>query len=318
MPSDRAHPAGSVHALFRACCALVALVAFVTAPAARAQLLDKELPRQIRGLDVVEHLGALVPLDLKFTSAQGKTVPLGTYFNQGKPVILVLAYYTCPTVCTVVMDKLAECLDHLDYTVGKDFNIAVVSIDPTNTTKMAADKKDLYLTAYGHEADKAAVAAGWEFHTATLENSRRLAEAVGWQYRFLPESGQYSHPVAIMVLTPDGRVARYIYGLEYPPRDVKLALLEAAGGKIASASLGDRFLMFCFHYDPSRGTYSLAAMRVMRVAGVLMALGVGSLVALLKLSERSKAKRRGAAPANGIDHPHNAPGPHATLTGPTT
>jgi len=274
----------------RAWAARFALLAVLAAQAANAQLLSKELPEQVRGLEVVDRRGQPTPPDAVLVNHDGKAVPFGSYFNtDGRPIILVLQYYRCPIVCPVVQQKLVECLNQLDYTAGKDFQVVVASFDPSERTPVAASARQHTLESYDREKTPG-VRAGWAFHTGEEQHVRRLADAVGYDYRALP-NGEYSHPVAFFVLTPDGRVSSAVYGFEYPPREVRLALLDASGGRIAQ-SIGDYFLHFCYRYDPTAGTYTLAAFRVMQIGGVLAMIGVFGLIAALLARERIVRRRR--------------------------
>lgn len=261
---------------------------------ASAQILEKEVPSQARGLDVEEKLGARLPLDTILTDSSGQRVTLGSFFNTAdgstpRPVVLALVYFDCPVVCSAVLQKLRECYDKLDYTVGHQFNSVMISFDPRDTTASAAEKKATELSLYLREVD-ADTRKGWEFLTGDETSVRGIADAVGFRYRQL-ENGEFSHPVCLFVITPDGRVSRYFYGFEYPPRDMKLALIEASEGKLAK-SVGDRFLAFCYMYDPTAGTYSLQAMRIMQAGGVLSAGGVFGAVGVMWMTERRR-KRRG-------------------------
>lgn len=298
----------------RAWAAGLALLGALVAPAANAQLLSKELPEQVRGLEVADRRGQPTPTDAVIVNHEGRAVPFGSYFNaDGRPIILVLQYYRCPIVCPVVQQKLVECLNQLDYTAGKDFQIVVVSFDPGERTPVAASARQQTLEWYEREKTPE-VRAGWAFHTGEEPHVRRLAEAVGYDYRALP-NGEYSHPVAFFVLTPDGRVSSAVYGFEYPPREVRLALLDASGGKIAR-SIGDYFLHYCYRYDPTAGAYTLAAFRVMQLGGVLAMIGVFGLIAALIVRERIVRRRsRGAGHQTGKSTPAPALG---ALAGQTT
>jgi protein SCO1/2 len=276
--------------------AALALALCWAAPAARAQVIEKELPKEVRGLGVSERAGQPVPLDAVFTDSTGAKVPLSKYFNQGKPVVLSLVYYDCPFACPMVLQRLQKGLNGVDFTVGEDFNVVVISFDPTNTTEMARIAKATYLAGYARIVTPE-VEAGWEFHTSDAATVAKLADAVGFKYRYLDEIGEYAHPVGFTVLTPDGKVSRYFYGYEYPARDLKLALLEASEGKIAR-TIGDVFLHFCYRLDPNTGKYTLAAVQVMKIGGILTLSGMVLLIAGLKIGEYRRAMRRaGANPA---------------------
>jgi protein SCO1 len=266
-------------------------------PAASAQINQKQVPSQAQGLDVEEKQGTMLPLDTPLTNSRGEMITLGKYFNTKngstpRPVVLALVYYDCPVVCSAVMDKMRECFDKLDYTPGHEFNCVMISFDDRETTAMAAEKKAYTLSVYGRPVDSL-VQQGWEFHTGAPEAVRAIADATGFRYRQL-ENGEFSHPVCIFVITPEGRVSRYFYGFEYPARDMKLALIEASEGKLAK-SLGDRFLQFCYMYDPSLGAYSLQAMRIMQAGGVVSAGLVFGTIGVLWTAERRKRRRIMAA-----------------------
>lgn len=258
-------------------------------PAALAQKLLPDVPEQARGLDIEEKVGNTLPLDEVFTNADGKQVRLGDYFKDGKPAVLALVYYKCPVICTVMMEKIAETLQDLDLTVGQDFNCLLVSFNPGETTQDASGRREAYLAGYNREVTPQ-VRAGWQFHTSQAAAVKELADAVGFKYKRL-DNGEYSHPACIFVITPEGKVSRYIYGFSYPARDMKLSLLDASQGKLIK-SVGDRLLFFCYMYDPATGSYALQAIRVMQIAGVATVIGLGGLIGLMILGER--VRRRGA------------------------
>lgn len=263
---------------------------------ARAQVIPVERPPAIRDLDVVERLGERIPLDLTVTESDGRVVRLAEAFDDGRPVVLALVYYECPVVCSTVMAKLLACFNGLDYQIGRDFNVVYLSIDPTEKFPLAASVESKALLGYAPAAQSApSVREGWAFLTAGRGESARLAESLGWGFREV-SPGQYSHPVCIFVLTPDGRIARYLYGFDYPPKDMKLALLEATEGKIAR-SVVDRVMLFCYMYDPAAGGYTLAAMRVMRAGGIVSLVAVAGLIGTLLHRERRRRARRAQAAA---------------------
>lgn len=258
-------------------------------------------PEAIKRLDVDEKLGATLPMDLEFTDSAGKLVKLADYFplgqdaqRHGKPTVLVLGYYRCPVVCSVVIAKLTEAFSEVSYTVGKDFNVLVFSVNPDELTSEAKGYKDVQLDTY-NRGKEPGVAEGWHFHTSPAETSKALADAMGWQYTKLP-NGEYGHPIGYMLVTPDGRIARYMYG--YAGKDqaqqVKLSILEASEGKI-SKSLADHVVAFCYMYDPASGGYALRAFRVMQLGGGATLAAVGALVIGLRVSEVMKRRRRAAA-----------------------
>jgi protein SCO1/2 len=295
---------------------LAALTALVAAAApSPGQILEKEPPAAINGLEVTEQLGARVPLNLEFTDWQGNRVPLRQYFDRGKPVILVLGYYTCPLVCPLILETLTKSLNKLDYTAGRDFAVVYVSFDHRNTTADAAAARGASWLGYSREKTPD-MDWGWAFHTSEPSQMRPLADAIGYEYRFLEESGEYSHPVALVFLSPDGQVSRYIYGFDYTERDLKLSLLEASSGGIAQ-SLGDRLVWFCYVYDHKTGRYSLAAFRVMQAGGFLTVAFVSVLILSLRWAERRKRARERSGTAGGEPgHPRpDAPGRDLVVAG---
>jgi protein SCO1/2 len=261
------------------------------------------LPLQARGVDVEEHVGQSLPPDLLFTDAEGRTVRLGDYFKggaSGKPAIMAMVYYKCPVVCTVVMQRMAETINQLDLTVGKDYNALIFSFDPTEKTRDAAQTKLGFISGYPKDVTPE-VEAGWEFHTSTSDEApRKLADALGFRYQKINTG--YSHPVALFIITPDGKISRYLYGFEYPARDVKLALLEASQGKLVK-TIGDRLMNYCFLYDAAAGKYTIAVHRVMQVAGAVTAAALGTFIAGLVVREKvKKAREVRAALASAKDH----------------
>lgn len=273
--------------------------------AAAAQILEKEVPADARGLDVEEKPGAMLPLDTPLFRSDGKQVMLGDYFKSvdpaaasdlpsAKPTIIALVYYRCPVTCTAVMDKVVACMNKLEYSVGTEYNTLFISFDPDETPKQSREVKALHLAAYDRP-ETPAIKAGFEFFTGAANSVKSIADAVGFRYRRL-QNGEYSHPVAIFVATPGGKVSRYFYGFDYPPRDMKLALLEAAEGKF-TPSIGDRLLQFCYMYDPAKGRFTLQAMRVMQVGGTLSMIVVFSVIGLLLLAERARRRIAAKSPA---------------------
>lgn len=261
--------------------------AAVCCAAASAQL--NRVPREAEGVGVTERLGEQVPLDLIFTNASGQTVPLRKYFDGEKPVLLALVYYDCPMICMMVMDRMTEAMNEIDFTVGHDYNAVVVSFRTAETTTHAAAAKAAMLAGYDNHDIDSKVREGYAFHTADYQNVKALADAVGFRYNAL-DNGEYAHPSVIFALTPDGVVSRYIHGLEYPPRDIKLSLMDAAEGKL-TRSLGDAAIGFCFQWDPNTGAYTLQAFRVMQLAGYLTMLIVGAWLAIMFWRDRARRRR---------------------------
>ena len=267
------------------CCHLIALLTLllwlgtcVPAPAHHTAQHASPLLRQV---DFVQRLHEFIPLDLVLWDETGRPVPRQDYFGR-KPIILSLVYYDCPNLCTMVLNGLLRALRALSLTVGADFDVLVVSINPQNTPALAAAKKAQYVRGYG----RAGAANGWHFLTGSAEAIQRLSQAVGFHYTYDAARDQFAHASGIMVLTPQGQLARYFYGVEYAPRDVRLGLIEAAAHKIGSPI--DQLLLLCYHYDPQSGTYSLAILRVLRVAGVVTVVALGTCMGVLLHRERRK------------------------------
>ncbi|HEV7500281.1 MAG TPA: SCO family protein [Vicinamibacteria bacterium] len=239
-----------------------------------------ETPKILRDIGFDQRLGDTVPLDATFRDESGRTVKLGDYFGQ-RPVVLALAYYDCPMLCTVTLNGLASAMDVLAFDPGRDFEIVTVSFEPKETPELAAAKKAVYLRRY----HRPGAAAAWHFLTGDAAQIHRLTEAVGFRYAWDEPTKQYAHASGIMVLTADGRLARYLYGVEYAPKDLRFAIVEASQGKILSPV--DRLLLYCYHYDPTRGRYGTTIMAVLRVAGILTVAGLGALMIVLRRREAS-------------------------------
>lgn len=251
--------------------ALVALLATAVPTPAGAQLgpprpdplvTDSLPPAQTQGVDFEQRLGAEVPLDTTFQDETGATVTLAE-LAQGKPLVLVPAYYECPMLCTLVINGVVSSLDTLEFSAGEEFQVAVVSIDPEETPEIAAAAKSRHLGRYSHEGGE----QGFHFLTGDDPQIHAITDTIGFHYKYVPERDEWSHTAGIVVLTPDGTVARYFYGVEYPPRDVRLALVEAADEKIGSPV--DEVFLYCFRYDPETGRYSAAILNIVRLGGVL-------------------------------------------------
>ena len=262
----------------------VVCVLLLAASGASAQLAD-QVPPALEDVGVEEHLDAKLPLDVEFVDESGTPVTLGSYFDGDRPVILTLNYYRCPMLCGLQLNGVVEGLTGLDWSIGDQFEMVTVSIDPLETPTLAREKKQNYLKWY----DREGAASGWHFLTGRQDDITRLAETVGFRYTYDEASGQYAHAAAIFVSTPDGRVARYLYGIEYPPKQLRLALLEASEGKIGNAI--DQLILYCYHYDPSGRSYAPAAMNIMRLGGGATALVLGSSLALFWTRDLRRKRR---------------------------
>lgn len=255
-----------------------------TQPAIRDRI--EAAPQELEGVSVTEHLNAALPLDLEFRGEDGRPVRLSEYFKGDRPVILTLNYYRCPMLCTLQLNGLIDALKRLEWTPGHEFRIVTVSIDPTETPPLARRKKQNYLEEYGRPA----AAAGWSFLTGRAENIKKLADTVGFQYRYDKETDQYIHAAALFVCTPGGRVSRYLYGVMFDPQTLRLSLVEAGEGKVGTTM--DRVLLFCFHYDAARGRYGPAAMRIMQVAAAMTVIVVGAALAVFWRRDRRRNRNQ--------------------------
>jgi protein SCO1/2 len=230
-----------------------------------------------------QKLGGEVPKGLVFRDETGKDVRLGDYF-QGRPVVLSLVYYECPMLCTISLNGLAGALEVLSFVPGEEFEVVTVSFDPRETEALAAAKKEAYLTRYGREGAH----EGWHFLTGPQESIDALTRAVGFRYAWDEPTRQFAHPAGILVATPEGKISHYLFGVEYSPKDLRLALVEAAGGTIGG--LADQALLYCFQYDASQGRYSAAILNIVRAGGALTVLAIVGLILFLTLRRGEKAR----------------------------
>lgn len=265
---------------------VLAMLLALASPLAHAQI--NERPAFLDEVGLEEHLGARVPLELTFQDSQGRTVPLAASFAGGRPVVLALVYYRCPVVCTMVMEQMVASFNQLDYAIGSEFNVVCLSFDEQENATIAQAKKNEIITRYTRRVGQE-VSDNWAFLTGDAESVRQVAQSVGFRYKKLP-NGEFAHPIAFMVLSPEGTVTRYFYGYDYPPRQMKLALLDASEGKVAQ-SIGDRVLHFCFQFDPTAGAYTIQALRVMQLGGVVTVVFLMGLVGGLLFRERRRRRR---------------------------
>jgi len=226
-----------------------------------------------------QNLDAQLPLDLTFRDETGRTVKLGDYFHS-KPVILTLVYYRCPMLCGEELKGLARSLKPLKLSVGQDFEVVTVSIDPTETPDLAQAKKETFLDRY----DRAGADQGWHFLTGDQASITALAQTVGFRYAYNPETKLYAHAAGLVIATPSGRLSRYFYGIDYPAKDLQFGLIESSAGKIGSPIA--RLLLFCYHYDPSTGKYTLAIVGLLQFFGTATALLLGAYVVFMVRRER--------------------------------
>ncbi len=261
------------------------------------------VPPELVGVDIVEHLGGQVPAGATFLDAEGHAVRLGDFFDGKRPTLLVFAYHTCPMLCSLVLDATVRSLNDVAWTVGREFDVVSISIDPKDTPETATRKRTQVVGAYTRAKG---APAGWHFLVGDETNIRQVTEAIGFKYNYDARQRQYAHPAAIYLLTPGGRIARYLYGIEYPPSDVRLGLLEATEGR--SISTTERLLLYCYHYDPQGKHYALVAMNVMRLGGLLTIAGIGGFLGVMLVRERRRKRdetptRAARLPAAGSTEP---------------
>jgi len=261
-----------------------AIALLVVLPAAAQR--TEPLPQDLEEIGVTQNLDAELPLDLEFIDDEGQRVTLGKYFDSDRPVLLSLVYYECPMLCTLVLDGMVRVMEEMEWVPGEQFEVVTVSIDPEETTELAIQKKETYLRSYG----KPEAARGWHFLTGDEDAIRSLADTVGFRYRYLEENGEYAHPAVLFVLTPDGRVSRYLFGVQHDPQTLRLSLVEASEGGIGNPV--DKFLLYCYRYDPAEGRYAPVAMQVMRVGGGATIVLLGSVLLTFWLREARHRRRK--------------------------
>ena len=243
---------------------------------------SSQVPQALREIGFDQNIDQHVPLDTVFRNEAGATVRLGDYFGK-RPVVLVFAYYDCPMLCTLVINGLSSALGVMNLNPGQDFEIVTVSFNPRDTPATATAKKAAYLERY----KRAGAADGWHFLTGDQPSIDRLTKAAGFRYVWDAETKQFAHPSGVIVLTPDGRLSTYLFGVEYGPRDLRLGIVEASEGKVGTPV--DALLLYCYHYDPMTGRYGLVIMRAIRMAGAATVLAIGAFIVVMVRRERKPA-----------------------------
>jgi len=267
-----------------------AAIILLVAPGATWAQRTEPLPKELEGVGVTEHPGEQIPLDLKFVDSDGKPVMLKQYFDGRRPVVLTLNYSNCPMLCSLQLNGLFDALKRMLWAIGDQFEMITVSFDPLETSERAQMTKQKYLEIYR----RVGAAEGWHFLTGKEEHIEKLTNAVGFRYRYSEAKRQYFHVAVTFILTPDGRLSRYLYGVEYDPQTLRLSLLEAADGKIGSTA--DQILLFCYHYDAESGRYGPAAFRLMQLGGALAILLVSGTIWTLRRREKAKTRKANADP----------------------
>ena len=266
--------------------ACAALASTASLSHAQQRSLKQGPDRLLEQIDIEQNLDAQLPLDLPFKDADGREVTLGDYFDGERPAILALVYYECPMLCTMILNGTLRAVNVVDeLNVGRDFDVVAVSIDHRETPALAADKKLMYVDKYRREgADE-----GWHFLTGSEKSIAKLTQTVGFEFEYDEETNQFAHGSAITIITPGGRISKYFYGIDYDPRALRLALVEASSGSIGN--LVDKVILYCFRYNPLEGKYSLAIMNVLRALAVLTAGGMGLFMLMSWLRERRRRSR---------------------------
>jgi len=244
------------------------------------------LPSVLKEVGIDQKLNQPLPGDAVFKDETGNEVRLASYFGK-RPIVLALVYYDCPMLCTQVLNGMVGSFKTLSLKPGEDFDVISISFDPRETPALAAAKKNLYVNNLP-ESKRSGATAGWHVLTGNEENIKRVTEAVGFRYRFDQSTNQFAHASAIYVVTPEGKLSHYFYGIEYAPRDLRLGLVEASQNKIGTAV--DQLMLYCFHYDPEKGQYGWIVMNIIRLGGVITLIGIG--VLLLVLRKRNSARVR--------------------------
>lgn len=239
------------------------------------------LPKKLDKIGIEQRLGDQLPMDAELVNEDGEKVKLGKYFQGDKPVVLAFVYYSCPMLCNEVLNGLTGSLKKISLNAGEDFQVIAISFDPRDTPEIARNKKQSYLERYsrGNVAAK-----GWHFLTGKPEVVKKITDAAGFHYAWDDETEQFAHAGGVQVVTPDGKMSRYFYGIDYDPQDVKFALMDASKKNIGSPT--DQLILYCFHYDPATGKYGFAILKALRIAGVLTLLGIGILFLIFKFYKR--------------------------------
>lgn len=265
--------------------AMLVAAVLCTAVDARAQIAA--MPPELETVGVTEHLDGQLPLDLEFKDHTGKVMKLRDAFDGKKPVVLTFAYHTCPVVCSMIANNLARTMREISWTLGDQFTALTISIDPNETLENTAKKRLSVLAEYGRTDPR--TNGGWTFLTGSEKNIATVADAAGFKFKYDPDQKQWAHTSLVMVVKPDGRMARYLYGFEAPAADLKLALFEASEGR--SISTIEQIILYCYHYDPKGGRYVLVARRVMQIGGGAVAIVLFGILGLLWRRELRKSKR---------------------------
>lgn len=243
------------------------------------------MPPQLQTVGIDQNLGAQLPLDAEFKDENGNLVKLGSFFNQKKPVIIAFVYYECPMLCNEVLNGLTGSLKGISFDAGKEFDVVAISFDARENEKpgLAKNKKESYLNRYKRPGAE----DGWHFLTGTQSEIDKATEAAGFKYVFDEKTNQFAHAGGIMIATPEGKLSRYLYGIDYSPKDIKFSLIDSSENKIGNPA--EQLFLYCFHYDPASGKYGLAILRVLRLAAIATVLGIAAMLFVFWRRNKSKA-----------------------------
>lgn len=251
-------------------------------------LATARLP-QLENVTFKQRLNAQLPLDAQFKDESGRDVTLGHYFASERPVVLAFVYYGCPMLCTQVMNGISRAVKVLPFTAGKDFDVVFISFDPRDKPVTAAAKKTALMNYWSMQNQSGA----WHFLTGEESQIKRVTSAAGFFYMWDEKTQQFAHLSGVLVLTPDGHLSRYFYGVEYSPKELRLALVESGQGQIGSVV--DELLLYCYHYDPANGRYGAVVMNLVRLGGVLTVLAMGGFIFLMRRQEKLHPRTEGHA-----------------------
>lgn len=274
------------------CAAAVPVYAHSGYDSPSAPSVNEETPKELKDIGIEEHLGANVDLGLVFKDENGQPITLGSLTSKHKPVLLSLAYFGCPSLCSFHLNGLNDAFKQMPAPVGQEFEFVVVSIDPRETSELAKQKREAYVKAYGRTDS----INGWHFWTGTQESVSRLASQVGFKYRWDEGEKQWAHASAAYAITPEGRISRYFYGIMFDAKMLRLSMVEASNGAIGT--IVDKLTLFCFHFDPKENKYTVAAFNIMRAGGGLTAVLLAAVLVPFWL--RSRRERRTGSFPNGV------------------
>src|SRR6478672_11271929 len=258
-----------------------------------AESAPNGMPDALQKVGFDQKLGDQLPLDAEVKDESGKVQKLGEFFKSGRPVIVAFVYYECPMLCNEVLNGLTGSLKGINLNAGKDFDVVAISFDPRDNDKpdLAKNKKLSYLEHYGRPGTD----SGWHFLTGSQESIKAVTDAAGFKYEWDDKTQQFAHAAAVMVVTPEGKMSRYFYGIDYAPKDLKFGIMDSAQAKVGNPA--EQLLLYCYHYDPASGKYGLAILRVMRLAGVATLLGMGAMAFVFWRKNKSKETDNGQSTA---------------------